>query len=109
MLREVIDLTGEKPGRRKQIPSTVRMTLWDKTFPRRSVGRCFVCNTEITHLNFQAGHINSVKNGGSDNISNLKTICSSCNQSMGTMNLMEFKYKNFDQYSDDDKMEICYD
>lgn len=40
---------------------------------------------------FEAGHIVSFKNGGSDEISNLRPVCSICNKSMGIMNMDEYK------------------
>lgn len=40
---------------------------------------CYICNvTEIDSKHFEAGHIISVKNGGGDNVSNLKPVCEEC-------------------------------
>jgi hypothetical protein len=33
----------------------------------------------------------SVFHGGTDSVDNLRLCCSTCNESMGTMNLLEFK------------------
>jgi 5-methylcytosine-specific restriction endonuclease McrA len=40
---------------------------------------------------FDAGHIIAVTNGGSDNLDNLAPVCGTCNKSMGTQNLQDFK------------------
>ena len=45
--------------------------------------------------NFEAGHIISHAKGGEDNIDNLLPICSLCNKSMGTENLIDYKLKYY--------------
>lgn len=85
----------ESENKRKNIPKTVRDFLWNNHFGESLEGYCYVCKNRITYHTFHAGHIISVKNGGSDNITNLEVICSSCNLSMGSKNLNEFKNKYF--------------
>ena len=51
-------------------------------------GKCYVCSGTI-----DCRHVIAVSNGGSNDISNLNAICSSCNKSMGTKNMDEFKTK----------------
>lgn len=46
--------------------------------------------------NFDYGHIKPISRCGTNNIHNLKAICSNCNTSMGTMNLFVFKEMYFD-------------
>ena len=75
---------------RKSIPKSVRDQLWMKYYKEIS-GPCYVCEDTITIRNFQAGHVISVKENGSDHIDNLRPICSSCNTSMGSHNLESFK------------------
>jgi len=51
---------------------------------------------EINPINqgcFETGHIVSFKYGGSDEISNLRPVCSTCNKSMGIMNMDEYKLR----------------
>ena len=65
-------------------------------------GKCFVgCGTEIQINNFEIGHVTAFSEGGSDEIDNLRPICSLCNKSMGTKNLnvfiQEFGFKNNNQ------------
>jgi hypothetical protein len=85
----------EYKGKRKNIPKEVKKDLWVRHFGKKYKGNCFVCNKIIDTHNFEAGHVKSVAEGGSDNISNLKPICSGCNKSMGTMNLYKYKDKYY--------------
>ena len=50
-----------------------------------------LCGSETISKKFDCGHMTAVANGGSNDISNLKPICSSCNKSMGTKNMDDFK------------------
>jgi 5-methylcytosine-specific restriction endonuclease McrA len=88
-------MKSENEQKRKKIPTSVRNRLWRRYYPESINGKCYVCKTDITIDNFHAGHILSVRNGGSDNIENLKITCSLCNLSMGIQNLEEFKIKYF--------------
>jgi chromatin remodeling complex protein RSC6 len=84
--------TTSKNTRRKTIPKAVKVVLWNKYFGEDVVnGSCYVCSRTLKVVDFEAGHITSVTNGGSDNIDNLMPICSLCNKSVGTMNLIDFK------------------
>lgn len=81
---------------RKSIPKSLKILVWDKNIGKeKGIGECDVCNSEIDSKNFECGHVKSVKDGGETNIENLLPICSSCNKSMGTQNLHEFKEKYF--------------
>ena len=53
---------------------------------------CPCCETNpISQGCFETGHIKSFKNGGSDELYNLRPVCSACNKSMGIMNMDEYK------------------
>ena len=80
---------------RKNIPKSVRDSLWNSHFGEELNGVCYVCKIKINYHNYHAGHIISVRNGGNNNISNLKTVCSCCNLSMGIENMEDFKKKYF--------------
>ena len=86
---------SEIDNRRRKIPKTVRDKLWSKSFFDNLSGKCYVCEVDVNYHNFHAGHKISVKNGGSDSLTNLEILCSCCNLSMGTQNLIEFKKKYF--------------
>ena len=83
----------DKSGKRKSIPSSVKKKLWIDYNGKKYKGPCFVCKEIIDINNFEAGHVIPTSKGGSDNISNLRPICKSCNRSMGDMNLNEFKIR----------------
>ncbi len=78
---------------RKTIPKSLRKKLWRNHFGDQWKAQCFVCSDIISKEDFHAGHVVSVKQGGTDNISNLRPICKTCNGSMGSTNLNEFKNK----------------
>jgi len=81
---------------RKSIPKSLKILVWDKNIGKeKGIGECDVCKSEIDSKNFECGHIISVKDGGETNIENLLPICSSCNKSMGTQHLNDFKAKYF--------------
>ena len=81
----------ECENKRKNIPQTVRNALWTKSFNDNIQGNCYVCNGNISYHTFHAGHKISVKMGGNNNINNLEVLCPSCNLSMGSQDLEEFK------------------
>lgn len=86
---------------RKSIPKSLKILVWDKNIGKeKGIGECNVCKSEIDSKNFECGHIISVKEGGDTNIENLLPICSSCNKSMGTENLMIFKERYFSKKSE---------
>jgi hypothetical protein len=85
----------DKP-KRKAIPKSVREKLWMQTFGDNSFnGNCYCCNSVIDVFHWEAGHINSVHNGGSDKLDNIRVVCISCNRSMNTCNMDDFKTKYF--------------
>ena len=91
-----------KSVKKKTIPKSLKTVIWDKHIG--SDKRCALCicckNNEIKVENFHAGHINSEKEGGQTNESNLLPVCSSCNLSMGIMNMELFVQNNFpDNYA----------
>ena len=55
-------------------------------------GQCYCCKKELDAFDtWHAGHIIAVSNGGKDIASNLRPTCGSCNLSMGTENMDDFK------------------
>lgn len=75
------------------IHKSLKIAVWDKHIGEH-IGKtkCTCCEiTDITQMKFHCGHIIAEAKGGDTNISNLMPICESCNKSMGTNNLFEFK------------------
>lgn len=56
---------------------------------------CYCCERQMIDAhNFEAGHVISFRNGGSNHVSNLRPICGGCNKSMGTRNMEDFRDTN---------------
>lgn len=53
---------------------------------------CYCCSVPI-YMDFEAGHIIPKSKGGSMELSNLRPVCSTCNKSMGTINMKDFMKK----------------
>ncbi|MFZ3169183.1 MAG: HNH endonuclease signature motif containing protein [Candidatus Methanoperedens sp.] len=89
------DKDTEKSQKRRPIDKNVKSTIWKMHNGLTISGKCYVCQEPIMHHTFEAGHIIAFANGGTDDISNLKPICKSCNGAMGKMNLEEYKKKYY--------------
>jgi 5-methylcytosine-specific restriction endonuclease McrA len=81
--------------KKQSIPKNVKINVWnthiDSNIQRH---KCLCCKKAIiSNTEFDVGHIISEKNGGTLEINNLRPICSSCNHSMGTTNMIEYIIK----------------
>ena len=76
-----------------KLPAAVRNAVWLTYIGRTDgVAFCFCCHLEeISRANFECGHIVSRANGGTDRIVDMRPVCSLCNKSMGTRNMIEFQ------------------
>lgn len=79
-------------GVRKQLPASVRNSVWNHYIGEDiNKHRCLCCKKVLIHnRQFDVGHVISVKEGGTDEINNLRPICAPCNHSMGSKNMIEF-------------------
>ena len=59
-----------------------------------SIGNCFCCQDEIDSKHFECGHVIAKSKGGDTSIDNLRPVCSLCNKSMGTKNMMVYMEQN---------------
>ena len=86
-----------KTDKSKKIPSAVRKIVWNTYIGKdNTTGKCLVCSSEdISHTNFECGHVKSRVNGGDVTVDNLRPICGNCNKSIGGNDMDEFmdKYK----------------
>ncbi len=88
-----------KKTKRVQVPQPLRAMVWERDHGNFLKTMCTICNHyEISAFHFDAGHIISVANGGTNDIENLRAICHPCNQSMGSenMNVFQAKFKKID-------------
>lgn len=84
----------EPKEHRKAIPKKIRGEAWALAFGDSMKGPCYCCKKELHAFDtWHAGHIISHSNGGKDDVSNLRPTCSSCNLSMGTENMDDFKLR----------------
>jgi len=86
--------------RRRALPASVRDSVWNHYIGEDiNKHRCLCCKKVlISNRQFQVGHVVSVKDGGTDEISNLRPICAPCNHSMGSKNMIEF-IKSYGYYA----------
>lgn len=77
---------------RRPLPSSVRDSVWNHYIGEDiNKHRCLCCKKVlITNRRFEVGHVISVTDGGTDEINNLRPICSPCNHSMGSKHMVEF-------------------
>jgi hypothetical protein len=81
---------------RRAIPKSVKDAVWRKYFgEKKPYGKCDACEKRIHYQDFEVGHNVPASRGGTDNISNLRPICGTCNRSMGTLSIEDFKEKYF--------------
>ena len=77
---------------KKFISHALRRLVWN-TYINQHVGEhvCLCCEvTMISQLNFECGHVISVHNGGKLEVENLRPICTPCNRSMNSKNMVVF-------------------
>jgi hypothetical protein len=77
----------------RKIPPQLRRQVWETYMKnnRSAYGPCFVCGCEIHITIFECGHVISHIHGGNISVENLRPVCGSCNKSMGTRNLNNYK------------------
>jgi len=78
--------------KKQKIPAALRNAVWITNIGDKDKnGKCYCCKIEsITTGNFECGHIIAEKEGGLNEINNLKPVCSLCNKSMGKQNMNDF-------------------
>src|SRR5207248_595719 len=77
---------------RSKLPAALRNATWNEYVgPQMGQAMCFCCGCEpILRSNYECGHVVARAKGGPDILSNLRPVCSTCNTSMGTRNMIEF-------------------
>jgi 5-methylcytosine-specific restriction endonuclease McrA len=79
--------------RRKRMCAKKREKVWKDYYGDQFTVDCSCKQVKIDPFNFEVGHITAKSKGGSDLLDNLIPICTSCNRSMGTQNLVVFYKK----------------
>jgi hypothetical protein len=81
----------------KKIPAIVRQNVWN-IYIGAHIGKtkCLLCQqNDIEPFQFHCAHVIAQSKGGSDQVQNLRPICSLCNQSMSNHNLIDFAKKYY--------------
>ena len=75
---------------RKMVTRGLRVAVFRREFGDAVEGLCPRCNLTPLFLNeskgFHCGHVKSHKNGGDESLENLRPICATCNDRMGSSN-----------------------
>jgi len=75
-------------GNRIKITKSLRKLVWNNDSMK---SKCYCCKKEISYDDFECGHIIPSIKGGETTLNNLKPICKTCNNDMGTENLEIYK------------------
>ena len=79
-------------SRKKTIPKPLRDAVWDFHAGELSgTVECFACGKILKRSDYECGHVISAANEGKLEVPNLRPIHGTCNKSMGSRNLMEFR------------------
>jgi hypothetical protein len=77
--------------KRTSIPKKVRIDTWNICCGKNVIeGKCFCCKCIVRQEDSECSHFISVKNGGTNEIGNLRICCRNCNRSMGDQNMHEY-------------------
>lgn len=88
---------SKKPPKKTTIPPQLKRDIWDKWIGDNATSsKCYCCReTKISSTSYHAGHVISEHDSGSIDINNLRPVCPSCNQSMGTTNMRDYIQKYY--------------
>lgn len=78
---------------KKSIPKPLKDLVWE-TYVGNDIAttKCLCCeNNEIRMNNFHCGHVIADSKGGEMTVENLRPICATCNASMKTEHMFDFK------------------
>jgi hypothetical protein len=92
---ERIKIAAEELPTRKSIPKKIRDKVWHNWFGEDECGYCYCCEEELSLKGWHCGHIVAAASGGKDTPDNLRPLCRTCNTSMGTQNMDEFKARYY--------------
>lgn len=81
--------------RKPPVPAPLKNKVWLNQHGEAPSGKCYCCRKVIRQASFSTGHIIAHDKGGPMTEENLRAICKSCNSSMGTQNMDEYRIKYF--------------
>lgn len=99
LIRRLMSKTFPGAPVRLGVPKSVRNAVWNRwNDPTQAVVICPVCETNFMDRNgsgWDISHVVSVHLGGTNDPSNLRTICSCCNRSMGSHGMVDWIEMNY--------------
>ena len=83
------DLINEANSQKTNKPNKLKTNKSNKTKPqtKRSRYKCVFCGRNSNQIQLEVDHIIPFSKGGSNNLSNLQTLCIDCNRGKGARNL----------------------
>lgn len=84
----------EVKSERRKFSQSERQQIWSEYIgTKRGEVKCPLCKiNRISQLNYVVGHVISLHKGGTNEVINLRPICSLCNSSMGVKNMELDRY-----------------
>lgn len=83
--------TTDQPACKWRMSQVERHKLWSSHYGKSMEAVCKLCEMNtISVSQFDAGHVLSRKDGGSNMLENLVPICRACNLAMSTENMLDF-------------------
>jgi hypothetical protein len=82
-------------SKKQSLPKRVKTECWDTWIGKDfAIAKCMCCEgVDIRNIEFDCGHVLAEANGGLPHAKNLRPVCASCNNSMGTEHMAIFKFK----------------
>jgi len=78
--------------KRKSFSQRDRSRVWEDQFGMVNKGICPICRKSVIHrYDFQMGHVRSLKQGGTNDLSNIIPICAKCNLEAGAMDMRKYQ------------------
>jgi hypothetical protein len=95
--------------KRRALPQQLRAAVWREYMGANLDGHCWCCERESINAltNVEYGHVIAHARGGADTVANLRPICSSCNKSMGTRDMLEYKRELMHAFARDSLMDLA--
>ena len=100
-----VDIKLLQQYKKKKLNGQFRNKVWEAFFTTNS-GTCYICNFHISSYTFEAGHIIAESKGGLAKLHNFRPVCKTCNNSMGTKNMDEYKKEHDSFFNDMQHMKI---
>jgi 5-methylcytosine-specific restriction endonuclease McrA len=95
VVKDLVIIRVKKPYKKKSIPPKLREDVWRAYCGNSMDGKCYCCATHITYREHESGHVLAESKGGLTQLNNLKPTCRSCNRSMGTTHMEEYKIAHY--------------